>query len=233
MRNYDILLPVMDETYSLKETVDVIMNDCALEINKIIIIVSPKTNLDSISMVTNLISVFPDHVVTLTQNIPGLGGALRNGFAASSADYVVLMASDLETDPHFLIEMISLSKKFKNDIIAGNRWIYKFAGFKGYGGMKFVLNFIFQKFLQILFGSRLMDFTYGYRVYPSKSIDIDHWISIDHSFLLESLLTPLRNGYTIREHPVKWKARSEGESHIKFKSFLNYVIVALRVRFKS
>jgi len=231
MGNYDVLLPVIDETTSLKKTVDQIMSFCEADINRIIIITAPKTTFESHLCIEEIIKNYQNQVLSVVQETPGLGGALRDGFNLSKAKHIVMMASDLETDPRYLPGMIGLSKEFPRHIVTGNRWMNKIAGFEGYGVVKMTLNYIFQKLLRVLYNTNLSDLTYGYRIYPAASIENLSWHSTDHSFLLESLLLPIKMKCQIIEFPMKWKSRTEGKSHIEIKSFVNYIKVALRLRF--
>ena len=77
------------------------------------------------------------------------------------------MASDLETNPYELKNMINLSSKNINSIISADRWISQ-KGFNNYGVIKFIANFIFQKLLKIFFSYKILDFTFAYRVYPKS-----------------------------------------------------------------
>jgi hypothetical protein len=66
-----------------------------------------------------------------------------------------------------LKKMIKLSFKNPNFIISADRWISK-KGFKDYGVIKFLANFIFQKLIKIFFKYEILDFTFAYRIYPKK-----------------------------------------------------------------
>jgi glycosyltransferase involved in cell wall biosynthesis len=233
MGNYEVILPVMDETTSLKKTVDDVLKNCGEDISRILIIVSPRTTQDSLVCIEELVKNYSGRIESILQQSPGLGGAIQDGFDYSISEFIIMMASDLETDPIYLPEMIRLSKNTPSSIVTGNRWLNRSSGFKNYGFFKIILNFIFQKFLQVLYKTKLSDLTYGYRIYPASSIKNLNWSCTDHSFLLESLILPIKRGVKVSEHPVKWKARIEGESHIKISGFVNYLKIAIKLRIFS
>ena len=61
-----------------------------------------------------------------------------------------MMASDLETDPKTVSELINISKENIDTIICTSRWINK-NSFYEYGFFKKKLNYLFQSFLACYF----------------------------------------------------------------------------------
>jgi GT2 family glycosyltransferase len=98
---------------------------------------------------------------------PFVGGAIDLGIKKAKKKYIVIMASDLETNPYDLKKMLNLSLKNRNCIVSADRWIGK-NGFKDYGIIKFIANFMFQKLLKVFFSYNILDFTFAYRIYPKK-----------------------------------------------------------------
>lgn len=233
MSRFDVLLPVMDETTSLETTINVIEENCRAYINKFIIIISPNTSKASLETIKNLTTAFlPEKIIKVQQQRKGLGGALADGFLRVEADHFVLMASDLETDPNLLSSLIIASLNNPESIVVGNRWSSRLGEFKDYGRIKKIANLTFQRILKLLFKTKLSDLTFGYRIYPTSTIRNIVWTTNDHSFLLESLLKPMLSGVEVTEVPIKWQSRQEGNSHIEFKSYVNYLKLALKLRFK-
>jgi hypothetical protein len=134
------------------------------------------------------------------------------------------MASDLETNPNEMSKMINLSMKNLDYIISADRWIIK-NGFKNYGLIKFLANFIFQKLIKKIFHYKISDFTFAYRIYPKNSLKNYKIKELRHGFALEILLYPMRQGYKIISIPSKWKKREEGVSSITFLSYISYLKV--------
>ena len=88
--------------------------------------------------------------------------------------------------------------------------------FQGYPTLKLILNWIFQMVFAVLYGKRLTDMTYAYRIYPTKLVQSIRWEELRHPFLFEALVKPLRLGVEVIEIPLVWKARTEGESQNTF-----------------
>lgn len=231
LTSVSILLPVINETFSLRQTVDILEAENCDIIKEYIIVVSPKKTLpESMEVCAELKQRLPGKVIVLPQKRPFLGGACIDAFEAASGSHLVLMASDLETDPHQVKTMIALAKERPDRIVLNSRWI-RDGRFIGYDRVKLVLNYVFQKFFAVLFTSSVTDFTYAYRIYPTNLLKAIKWEELKHPFLLESLLKPLRLNVQTVEMPAVWHAREEGESQNTFTGNFPYLVVGVRIRF--
>jgi hypothetical protein len=154
---------------------------------------------------------------------------MREAFDLVKGTHVVMMSTDLETDPDIIPDFISKVKKCPDNIVTASRWIGN-GTFSGYNGIKLIANFIFQKIISLLFWSKLTDATYGYRIFPVPLVQSIQWKETKHPFFLETALKPLRLGVKIDEIPARWKARTEGESQNSFFKNFDYFRVAFEVR---
>ncbi len=227
-----IILPVMNETSSLDETVKIIVRDVKDKIREIVIVVCKRTTSEAMAVANRLRAELPDLVVVHEQTLPYLGGAMREAFGLARGSHLVLMASDLETDPNDVKELIAGSEKNPAAIIAASRWL-KSGSFQGYSTVKLILNWIFQTIFAVLYGKRLTDMTYAYRIYPTKLVQSVRWEELRHPFLFEALVKPLRLGVQVIEIPSVWKARTEGESQNTFFHNFAYFRTGFKARFSS
>ena len=228
-----IILPVINETISLRQTMDIILRDVPREsIREILIVVCKKTIPESMAVIAELQKQYGDFVVVLHQKLPFLGGALRDAFDISRGSHVVMMASDLETDPNDVKALIDESRKNPGMIIATTRWLVP-GQFHGYSKIKLVCNWIFQRFFSILYGTHLTDMTYGFRLLPTKMVQAIKWEELRHPFNLETVVKPLRLGVPVSEISTGWKARIEGESQNPFFRNFEYFKTGLLTRFAS
>ncbi len=223
-----IILPVMNETFSLRQTVEIIAAENSADIAEYIIVYCNKTTQESLAIITELRKSYPDKIMPLKQTLPFLGGAVRDSFGICKGSHVVMMASDLETDPHLVKDFIKLAKDNPEAIITATRWKTK-GGFAGYNPMKLMFNWVFQHLFSLLYRTRLSDMTYGYRIFPAELIKKIHWEELKHPFLFETIVKPLRLGTKVIEIPTKWEARKEGESQNPF--FRNFIY--FRIGFKT
>jgi len=224
------ILPVLNETYSLQETVDTIFDLAGGELHEVLIVTAERTTAKSMEVIEKISKQHPVCIRVHQQNLPFLGGALREAFDVATGDQIMLMASDLETDPKMIPAFIEAMKTGQWDIVAGSRWT-KGGGFEGYSQKKLVLNYIFQKMFRILYNTKITDLTFAYRLYHRPILEGIVWEELKHPFLLECLLKPLRCGARITEIPCKWRARTEGTSANMFDETFKYLRVALKTRF--
>lgn len=232
-KNVTILLPVMDETYSLKETVDTIVNTCNIEdLAEFIILVCDRTSPDSLEVSNKLVeeysSILPIYIHN--QTLPFVGGAIREGFDLAKGSHVVLMSSDLETDPNVIKDFIFYGKQNPDKIITASRW-RKGGGFEKYNKIKLICNLVFERIIGLFYFVSLTDITYAFRMFPTDLMQEINWTELKHPFFLETALKPIRLGVKFIEIPAHWVARTEGVSQNSFFANFKYFGTAWRNRF--
>lgn len=232
-KNVTILLPAMDETYSLRETVETILNTCDnSDLAEFILLLCDRTTPESRAVANQLVYEYQDKVSIYIhdQKLPFVGGAVREGFDLAKGSHVVLMSSDLETDPNVISKFITLAKKHPDHIITATRWT-RGGGFEHYNKVKLVCNFIFERVIGLFYFSALSDLTYAYRIFPTKLMQSIKWEELKHPFFLETALKPLRLGVKFIEVPAHWVARTEGVSQNSFMANFKYFKTAWHNRF--
>lgn len=232
-KDLTVIIPAMDETYSLKDTVDIILSgDGEKSISKILIVLNEKRGTEGCLKTARELERCNRKVEVLFQKRPFAGGALQDGFDTVSSSHVVMMSADLETDPCLIPQMIEQSKQFPDRIITVSRWGAG-GGFQGYNKVKLYCNFVFQKLIALLFFSNLTDITYAYRLIPVAVVKGVDWKELKHPMFLETAIVPMRLGVRFVEISGRWKARTEGVSQNSFMANFNYFKTAFRVRFSA
>ena len=221
-----IILPILNEINSLKKTIK-ILEKIKVKKEYLIIFSNKLTDLKVIKEISKLKLKYKN-LKYFSQIRPFVGGAIDLGIKLSKNKYIAIMASDLETNPYELKNMINTSQNNPNVIISADRWISQ-KGFSDYGFIKFFANFFFQKLLKIFFKHKILDFTFAYRLYPKKALKGYKINELRHGFALEILLIPIKKGFKVITLPAKWKKRVEGSSSITIRSYLSY----LKVLFKN
>ncbi|MBL7188476.1 MAG: glycosyltransferase [Phycisphaerae bacterium] len=223
------ILPVLNETYSLQQTVDTILALAGSELHEVLIVTAERTAAESLAVIKTIEKQHPAGIRIHRQGLPFLGGAMQEAFDIASGDHIMLMASDLETDPTLIPAFVETMKTGRWDIVAGSRWI-KGGGFEGYSRTKLILNYFFQKIFAILYNTEVTDLTFAYRLYRKPILEGIAWEELKHPFLLECLLKPLRCGARVTEIPCRWRARTEGTSASMFAETFKYLRIALKTR---
>jgi glycosyltransferase involved in cell wall biosynthesis len=232
LESVTVLLPVINETVSLKQTVEIVLRDARADILELLIIVCKKTTPESMAVISQLQKELGGLVVVLHQTRPFLGGAFRDAFEVSRGSHLLMMSTDLETDPKDAGALIEAAKKNPSGVVTTSRWLGGSA-FSGYSRIKLVCNWLFQHFFSLLYGTHLTDMTFGYRIFPAKLVQAIQWEELRHPFLLETMVKPLRLGVPVTEIPTDWHARIEGESQNPFFRNFVYFRTGLKTRFLS
>jgi glycosyltransferase involved in cell wall biosynthesis len=227
-----IILPVVNETYSLVETVDSILKTSKPDVRELLIIVCDKTTRESMETIKSLSARLGDLIVVHHQTLKFLGGAMREAFDLARGSHTIMMASDLETDPVLVPRLIAEARAHPAEIVTVTRW-HTEGGFENYNQIKLVANWIFQKLFSLLYWTELTDMTYAYRIFPTQLLRAIKWEELRHPLLFETVVKPLRLGVKVIEIPGFWRARTEGESQNTFARNFEYFRIGLRVRFST
>lgn len=227
-----VILPVVNEAISLRQTVEIILRDAKDRVREFLIVVCDRTTPAAMTTVAALQQELGLVVVVHHQKLPFLGGAIREAFDLARGTHVILMASDLETDPQLVRKMIDEEEKNPSGIVTASRWISG-GSFEGYSKIKLLCNWIFQRFFSLLYFTRLSDMTYAYRIMPTPLVQSIRWEELRHPFLFETLIKPLRLGVPVAEIPAAWVSRKEGDSQNTFFRNFAYFRTGLKTRFVS
>jgi len=225
-----IVLPAINETGALRETVNRIEATSRAHVVEYLIVVCQRTTSDCRAVAESLVAELTPRVHILEQQLPFVGGAVRDAFEAAQGTHVIMMASDLETDPAAVPLMVVEAQRRPAAVITDSRWKGS-VRFEGYNPLKLVLNKVFQRCFAVLYRVRLTDMTYAYRLFPRELIQSIQWEELKHPFFLETIVKPLRLGVEVVEVPTTWRVRGEGESQNTFLRNFVYFRIGLKTLF--
>ncbi len=223
-KSYGIFLPCVEERTSLLATMRILSEEIQSE-HFFYVVTNNSKNRDDILAYLKVQFQHQNYLCEI-QDEAKLAGAFKKGINLCKEAYFILMASDLETDPHLVKDMIKASSSNPQAIVTVSRW-QKGTFFKGYGFMNRVANFLFQLLGRVIFRTSLSDLTFGYRIYPTSELKQMQFSQTNHAILLEALLIPLQNRYPVIEVPGSWTKRSEGSSKKEWKNNLSYLHLLL------
>jgi glycosyltransferase involved in cell wall biosynthesis len=110
----------------------------------------------------------------LAQNGTGKGNALRQGFAASTGDIIVMLDADGSTDPAEIPRFVE-ALMHGYDVAKGSRFL-RGGGSQDLTLLRAIGNFSLSRIVNFLFGTHFSDLCYGYNAF--KSYCLEH-MSID------------------------------------------------------
>lgn len=225
-----VIVTVYSETFSIDETVRILLELDRGYIQEILLLVSPRASEETFAICRQWTAREPRVKIVVQRNNPGIGWAYREGMQAAQGNYVALMAADLETEPAAVDRMVRKLEETGCDEVIANRWLPG-GGFTYYDPLKLVLNWIFQKTFRVLFWTRIGDFTFGLKLLSKEVTESVAWEGALHEICIETTVKPLKLGCHLEQVPTVWVGRSEGRSVNTFFKNFRYVKMGLKTFF--
>jgi dolichol-phosphate mannosyltransferase len=163
-------------------------------------------------------SVFGSKTKVVNQEIPGYGGALKEGFKQAKGDYILTMDADYSHKPLYIKKMWEL--KNNAELIIASRYVEG-----GSAEMPF-----FRKFLSIVLNKLYTwvlhipykDISSGYRMYKKKILNGVTLNSNGFAMLEELLVKVHCDGWRVLEVPFEYAPRQAGSSTVNVKRLIKF-----------
>src|SRR6056297_426003 len=101
-----IIITVFSETAALMETIDRLLARDRGYIHEILLVVSPLSSSECRAICRALTENHAPVHLLVQQHNPGVGRAVREGFAAASCTHLAVVSADLETEPEAVDRMV-------------------------------------------------------------------------------------------------------------------------------
>jgi dolichol-phosphate mannosyltransferase len=222
-----VVVTVFNETFSIRETVKILLAKDRGYIKEILLLVSPRASAETMGICRECTATDHRISILIQKNNPGIGWAYREGMQAATGNYVVLMAGDLETEPAAVDRMVNKILETGCDGVIANRWLPG-GGFTNYDPLKYILNWVFQRVFSVLFWTNLGDLTFGFKILSKKITDSIDWQGTLHEICIETTVKPIKHGYRLEQVPSVWVGRKEGVSVNTFFRNFRYVGMAIK-----
>jgi glycosyltransferase involved in cell wall biosynthesis len=216
-----IIVLAFNEVDSLDETISKIQTYLSEIEYEIVISTSNQATIECQNMAKHLARKY-NKVSCYFQVKPFVAAAVLEVAQNMDTEFLVYMSADGETPAEAIPRMLEVQRLSDADVVSTSRWI-KGGSFTNYGGAKYLTSLLAQQLCRLIYQSRLTEFTYGFRLYRSEILKNYNYREVRHPFFLETLLVPLRLGYKIREIPVKWVPRVEGETVVTLTTLISYL----------
>ncbi|MBI2218555.1 MAG: glycosyltransferase [Candidatus Rokubacteria bacterium] len=151
----------------------------------------------------------------VVQRTPGFGAALRDGFAATTAGYVVTMDADLSHRPVFIEEL--WKRRAEADVLVASRYVP--GGCADMGWLRRLLSRILNRVYRRALSLPLNDLSSNFRMYRRRVLAAVTCESRDFDVLEELLIEVHAAGWRIEEVPFRYMARGSGRSHARLVRF--------------
>ncbi len=206
MAMVDLVIPVYNEEQTLARGVETTLAWTAAHPEHLwrVVIADNASRDRTWEVARALEAAYPDRVAALHLPVKGRGIALRHAWLTSDANVVAYMDVDLSTDLRHLPEIIDPIASGDVDVAYGSR-LHPLAdthrGFKReFISRSYVL------ILRMLAGLRVTDAQCGFKALSRQAARAIVPLVVDNKWFFDSelLLIAQRNGYRLREVPVRW-----------------------------
>lgn len=169
------------------------------------------------------------------RSIKGRGWAGRDGFVKAlemGADVVVEMDADLSHQPKYISALVKPITAGKADVVIGSRYM---AGGKDIDRpiyRQITSNFA-KNYLKVVLGLKAQDPTSGFRAYSKSAlanIKVKTLTARDPFTVSEILYRCYRAKLKIKEMPIVFIDRTQGESKLEITTLIKYLVRALTLR---
>lgn len=150
----------------------------------------------------------------------GKGDAVRKGFAAANGDVLMILDSDVTVEPEDLPKFFALITEGKGEFANGSRFTYPMEKV----AMRFLNragNVFFALLFSWLLGQRITDTLCGTKVLWKKEYERiaaarSYFGEFDPFGDFDLLFGAARLGIRIKEIPIRYRARTSGETKVRF-----------------
>ncbi|NPA67619.1 MAG: polyprenol monophosphomannose synthase [Chlorobi bacterium] len=231
---------VIIPTYNEKENIEKIIRKVfSFEKEFHILIVDDGSPDGTANIVKNLQKEFPDKLFILEREGKlGLGTAYIAGFHYAidkKYDFIFEMDADFSHPPHDLLNLYDACKNQGADVAVGSRYI-KGISVVNWPLGRILMSYYASAYVRIVLGIDIKDTTAGFVCYRREvleNIGIDDIKMKGYGFQIEMKYRSVINGYKIKEVPIIFTDRTEGNSKMSGGIFSEAFWGVLKLRLNA
>lgn len=168
----------------------------------------------------------------------GLGTAYIAGFKWAlerDYDYVFEMDADFSHNPNDLIRLYDACAKDGFDLSIGSRYV-KGVNVINWPMSRVLMSWLASKYVQFIMGMNIHDTTAGFICYKREvlqKINLDRIRFVGYAFQIEMKFKAHSSGFKIKEVPVIFTDRAQGESKMSSRIISEAIFGVLGMKLKS
>jgi dolichol-phosphate mannosyltransferase len=139
----------------------------------------------------------------------GYGGALVEGFAASTGEYVLTMDADASHRPVFVESLWRL--RGRAEVTVASRYVH--GGEAHMPRVRYILSRVLNAFFRIGLNVPIRDLSSGFRLYKGDVLREQIYTARDFDILQQVIVKAYAEGWRVQEVPFTYEPREHGSSH--------------------
>lgn len=218
-KTLDVVIPVLNEARALADSVNALAAFLSNNLNDYewAVVVADNGSTDATPSICQSLSEQDSRVRHVRLEQRGRGRALKRAWAESNADIVAYMDVDLSTDLSALPQTIAAVDGEGYDIAIGSR-LKRGAQVMGRSFKRELISRSYSLIFRAMFLAGFQDAQCGFKAVSRRAADEVAPLVVDNGWFFdtEMLLIAEKNGYRIKEIPVKWT--DDPDSRVKIIS---------------
>ena len=207
-----VIIPVYNEDKCIAGVAEGLMRELGLHRIEYEIIIVNDSSTDNTPLILEDIAKKDNAVKIVNSSLPrGFGKVIRKGLDNISGDIVVIFMGDGSDEPQDAVRYYDkILEGF--DCVFGSRFI-KGSSVTGYPKVKFFLNRVGNKLIQLLFLIKYNDTSNAFKAYRREVITaIQPLVSQYFNITVEMPLKAIIRGFRYAVVPINWQGRDSGVS---------------------
>lgn len=169
----------------------------------------------------------------------GLGTAYIHGFKwglKRGYDYFIEMDCDFSHNPDDLIRLYNACAVEENDLAIGSRYVGGLVNVINWPIGRVMMSYFASRYVKMITGLPVDDTTAGFKCYRKKVVENvlrSNVTFVGYAFQIEMKFKSWKYGYKIKEVPVIFTDRTEGESKMSSSIFYEAFFGVIQMKLKS
>ena len=230
LRLLSVVVPARDEEAAIRSTVEHLHDELARhDVPHEIVAVDDGSTDATWTVLERLAAAIPEVRPVRNAGPNGFGRAVVCGIDAARGDAVAIVMADESDDCRDVVRYWNkLHEGY--DAVFGSRFIAG-GGTVDYPLPKFVMNRLFNWFIQVLFGLNLNDTTNAFKAYRTTTLNgLRPFLAPHFNLTVELPLKTIVRGYSWAVIPITWRNRRTGIAKLKIKEMgARYMFIVLYV----
>jgi dolichol-phosphate mannosyltransferase len=231
---------VIIPTYNEKENIEKIIRFVfSLKKDFNILIVEDNSPDGTADIVRRLLDEFPDRLfMEERKGKLGLGTAYIHGFKWSLAkgyDYIFEMDADFSHNPEDLVKLYHACATDGADLAVGSRYVTG-VNVVNWPMGRILMSYYASAYVRLITRIKVRDTTAGFVCYTRKvleAINLDKIRFIGYAFQIEMKYTAWKLGFKIKEVPIIFTDRTEGQSKMSSGIFKEAIFGVMNLRLRN
>lgn len=225
---------VVIPTYNERESIESLIREVlSLSLGLNILLVDDDSPDGTGAIVSKLAEESPRVRLLTRKKRKGRGSAGVDGFKTAlemGADLIIEMDADFSHHPRHIPDLVANANNYQ--VVLGSRFVAGGAD-RDRGMLRQMVTRLAGLYVRTSLGIKIRDVSSGYRCFRREvfeKVDLEDMISAGPSIVLEILYKVCLNGFTVKEVPIIFEDRRQGQTKLDTITLLETLVMVLRLR---